>query len=994
MPGGKFTIPNQLNPSMFAATIPEILGAQLPEYEPGYTGRGYTGGLEEPWVGTPEDAIFLVAPYLKLLGKAGVAGASKFPPTFSKFLKDLGERGSLWRVEAKAPNAIDWEGIFRKSYAELGGVEPEVARLFDRWSNIPGPHNLKLELFSDMKANPGKYKFLFTDEGIKGESGKYVNPEKIENIKGAIEKYPDQYRILEFPDELAEVAKYKDPYQIIVDEKELYKYLQYIDPETIAKYMKSEGKGLGTGILDIAKAKLKDESGKVDVSALAKTLNLGSAKAKPTGPIRTMSSIEGHHPIPLPNKAKLPLTDEQMKAIDWHLENYMDAGWKSVKEMPKGEHIKLHKSLLETAKEKLTGKEGQRGSISNKYIDQEEGVADPIFDRAKEHFDRTWSDFADSPLHGVEVDFGELGHHYLTGKIKEHGGRKYLQAFKPWTEEEIVKRKAMFTELNKKRSAKGPQIQMDPGDLGNYTYLPEDQLINTGRRVVEQETKPLFKEGDKVQFLEGYEDWRTGIPPKAVGEVVDDIGGSIGDTISIKWPGGKITHEWPHRLQGLLDVAKKKLTGEEGYLSNRKVDELIYKITGVKPAPETGLPRKIPSNKLQPWLDKGWIKGSESTTSEGTKLTTIYPPEAKPTKNYMTKEDLLDIAKKKLTGEEGQRGSLSNKSLSELIDPDLTLKNKEIKERIGKMVPDTTEVAIEFPWEMEGGKFVEKVYVPSNMMKDAIDALNDVKKYWKTSSNIWREWGVALEDRGIPVKVVFDPTSKQHMKDSFKKMIDNIRGGKIEEALGLKTDIKEGAIDIAPSVEPKLLDIAKKKLTGEEGQRGSISRKKVKTNPVKEVEDDTLPPEWRAELFKDLSFTPEREKLLNPETLSSLEDFLGVYKELFPKGKAHGFGSVFSGKSNPNDLDILLEAPSIKSFLNLNKALISFKGQLKDKPSLSGLSRIQFTPSPPLEEVPNNIRRIRKVGQDRGYGPNYDLVRILSAMGLLAPLSQMIERNE
>jgi hypothetical protein len=250
--------------------------------------------------------------------------------------------------------------------------------------------------------------------------------------------------------------------------------------------------------------------------------------------------------------------------------------------------------LLETAKKKLTGKEGQRGSVSNKYTDQEEGVADPIFDRAKEKFDRTFFETADSPLHGAEVTYGELGNHYLTGAVKEHGGRRWLQAFKPWTEEELAQRKAYMLEARKKLSpdfkkysGQKPEI-LDPGDLGNYTYLPEDSIVSTGRRVVEpKEAEPLFKMGDKIQFQ--VDDWRRGIPAKEVGEVVDDIGGSIGDTITIKWPSGKTTHEWPHDLKGLVETAKKKLGEERGSISSKK----------------TGVFRETPEVIDQPFM-KDW----------------------------------------------------------------------------------------------------------------------------------------------------------------------------------------------------------------------------------------------------------------------------------------------------------------------------------------------------------------------------------------------------
>ncbi len=163
--------------------------------------------------------------------------------------------------------------------------------------------------------------------------------------------------------------------------------------------------------------------------------------------------------------------------------------------------------------------------------------------------------------------------------------------------------------------------------------------------------------------------------------------------------------------------------------------------------------------------------------------------------------------------------------------------------------------------------------------------------------------------------------------------------------------------------------------------------KKQMSKLNKEVSlSDVLSIEDREKIYSRLMTSPERKELLSPDRLGELEN---LFAEM-PKGtKAHLFGSVVSSKPNPKDLDVLLELPGVAEWMRAQPWFASAKGGI---PPRITIPKVDLIPSPPLKEVPNNIKKMKEIGKKK-YGEDYDFLRILSILGLL-PLSSMVESEK
>jgi hypothetical protein len=91
MPGGRFTVPNRLSDEL-KPTAEDLLGGQLPEYEPG---QGYIG-LEEPSLpislANPENIGMMAAPGL---ARASMEGIESIVPILKKLASQVGDKGIL-----------------------------------------------------------------------------------------------------------------------------------------------------------------------------------------------------------------------------------------------------------------------------------------------------------------------------------------------------------------------------------------------------------------------------------------------------------------------------------------------------------------------------------------------------------------------------------------------------------------------------------------------------------------------------------------------------------------------------------------------------------------------------------------------------------------------------------------------------------------------------------------------------------------------------------
>lgn len=180
---------------------------------------------------------------------------------------------------------------------------------------------------------------------------------------------------------------------------------------------------------------------------------------------------------------------------------------------------------------------------------------------------------------------------------------------------------------------------------------------------------------------------------------------------------------------------------------------------------------------------------------------------------------------------------------------------------------------------------------------------------------------------------------------------------------------KEAAKPIESEVETIYQALKKKKpswLNALKEERGSISNK-----PLTAAER-IYTPEYRKTVLEGLATTPERKKLLEI-TLPELERAI----EYTPRGtKGYLFGSYPSFKPIPKDVDVLFEFPTTRSWNELGEGIKGEKG-------------LHIQTSPPIERLQvNPIENFKKMGQFK-YGPDYDLIRILSAAGLI-PASQLL----
>ncbi len=140
-----------------------------------------------------------------------------------------------------------------------------------------------------------------------------------------------------------------------------------------------------------------------------------------------------------------------------------------------------------------------------------------------------------------------------------------------------------------------------------------------------------------------------------------------------------------------------------------------------------------------------------------------------------------------------------------------------------------------------------------------------------------------------------------------------------------------------------------------------------------------ISPVAREKILSGLITSPERKELLNPERLQQLEE---LFKQMPKETKAHVFGSTVSKKPNPKDLDVLLEYPTGKDWWNISN----------HPEKLPVIPKVDLVPSPPLERVPSNVKKMKEIGKKK-YGEDYDFVRILSILGLM-PLSGLVENEE
>jgi hypothetical protein len=158
-----------------------------------------------------------------------------------------------------------------------------------------------------------------------------------------------------------------------------------------------------------------------------------------------------------------------------------------------------------------------------------------------------------------------------------------------------------------------------------------------------------------------------------------------------------------------------------------------------------------------------------------------------------------------------------------------------------------------------------------------------------------------------------------------------------------------------------------------------LHKKATRKQAAERTAPKMISKEERDRILSKLITTPERAELLNDYRRHLLEAVLSDQ----PKGtKAHLFGSAISNKPNPKDLDVLLEYPTGRHWWDVSQ----------NPEKLPVVPKIDFIPSPPLERVPSNLKKILKTGKEK-YGPEYDLIRILSILGAL-PLTGLVESEK
>lgn len=155
--------------------------------------------------------------------------------------------------------------------------------------------------------------------------------------------------------------------------------------------------------------------------------------------------------------------------------------------------------------------------------------------------------------------------------------------------------------------------------------------------------------------------------------------------------------------------------------------------------------------------------------------------------------------------------------------------------------------------------------------------------------------------------------------------------------------------------------------------------KGITKKQMKDLTKQPISSKEREGILSSLITSPERAELLSDYRRYLLEQVLAQQ----PKGtKAHLFGSAVSKKPNPKDLDVLLEYPTGRDWWNIS--------QHPEK--LPVIPKVDLIPSPPLERVPSNVKKMKEIGKKK-YGEDYDFLRILSILGLL-PLSSLVGKEE